>query len=357
MTWAFPILPASHELLSGYLSRVAFAHGSAPHAFYRLHLNDGWFWTRDIDRGAAQRHHRALSHKAGLGLSDIQEMTLRPWIEALTPPHYSKRVVPAIVPWVNVAGIRQENRERHALQYCPDCLAVDGIVDRRWRLSFYTRCSLHHRLLLDHCLGCEAPFVPHRSLGSALRCFSCQRDLQAKVNPKSSTPEDARAIFLQEAMVAALLAPQQHSSFTSADLMAFRSLASVLLTHPRAPKATRALLGRTPQNVRGWRRLEFARIGQRADVMSFLCALLDQWPETIRALATKLRLTQLAFKFHETAPSWLHDEVMRLPIGEKKSRRKPRRTLEEQVTELEKTKPRNWRASRAALLIRVAQRP
>lgn len=356
MAWAFTISPQPNELLSGYLTRVAFAHGSAPHAFYRLHLGDGWFWTRDIDRGAALRHHLALSRLAELRQGDIRELTLRPWIEMLTPKSYSKRSVPAIVPWINITGVRQENRCQHALQYCPECLAADGIVDRRWRLSFYTRCSRHRRVLLDRCPACSGPFVPHRALGSILRCCSCQQTLQAGGGESQPSIDDLQAISLQDALVDALQAPHPDRLLASADLLALRSLASVLLTYPRATAATLELLGRTPLTIARWRRLEFARIEQRVDVMSCLFALLDQWPDAFRDLAGKLKLTRLAFSRCEPAPAWLGDEIARLPDGVRKTRRKTRRTFVDQVAELERIRPRNWRTSRAALLIRAAQR-
>ncbi|WP_156422161.1 TniQ family protein [Paucibacter sp. KCTC 42545] len=65
--WAFHLRPAPQELLSSYLTRVAHGHGSTAGAFCRLHLNDSWYWTRDVDRGVAaysiDRGHRFHAHR------------------------------------------------------------------------------------------------------------------------------------------------------------------------------------------------------------------------------------------------------------------------------------------------------
>ena len=141
MAYAFGIRPKEEELLSALLSRVASARGSTPHFFCRLHFKDGWFWTRDLDRGVALRHHPALSSIAGLEEPDLKRLTLRSWIELLAPKHYSERTTAAIVPWVTVAGVKQETRKFYGSQFCPECLASEGKVSRYWRLSFFVFCK------------------------------------------------------------------------------------------------------------------------------------------------------------------------------------------------------------------------
>jgi lambda repressor-like predicted transcriptional regulator len=356
MAWAFRLPPAQDELLSGYLSRVAFAHGAYPHAFYQLHLQDGWFWTRDIDRGATLRHHAALSQDAGLSTDALQAMTLRPWIGALTPTEYSPRIVPAVVPWINAAGIYQEGRRLHALQYCPECLATDGIVKRHWRLSFYTHCPRHNELLADACERCDAPFVPHRSLGNILRCSNCQSTLRP---PRNKSIGDQAALYarqMQTELVNILYAATEGSSTAKADLHALRTLASALLSNPKRAKVVGDFLDIDSSPTDGWHRLELARIGQRKTMLGCLKALRDGWPETWRLIAQKLGLTRQTFSRLNLDAEWLRHEVEKLPPGWSRKYGEKEHPLERRVQELERNRPKNWRVKRATLFIRAVKR-
>lgn len=356
MAWAFRLPPAQEELLSGYLSRVAFAHGAQPHAFYQLHLQDGWFWTRDVDRGATLRHHAVLSCDAGLSIDALQAMTLRSWIGALTPGDYSRRVVPAVVPWINAVGIYQEGRRLHALQYCPECLANDGIVQRHWRLSFYTHCPRHNELLADACERCDAPFAPHRSLGNILRCSNCQSTLRAHRRKSTHDQASLYALQMQTEMAIALHAAVAGSSTARADLLALRTLASALLSNPKRAEIVKTLLDVDSELIDSWQRLELARLGQRTSMLACLKALRAGWPETWRLTAGKLGLTRQTFSRMSIEADWLKKEVERLPSGWSRKRGERAHPLEMRIKELERNRPKNWRVKRAALVIRAARR-
>lgn len=356
MAWAFLIPPGRDELLSGYLSRVAFAHGASPHAFYQLHLQDGWFWTRDIDRGVARRHHEAILRDAKINASSLQTMTLQPWINVLTPSKYSQRIAPAVTPWINAVGIRQEGRRLHALQYCPECLNASGVVKRQWRLSFYTHCAQHNSPLMDACERCDAPFIPHRSLGSILRCSHCQSTLQmTRLNPLQAQ-ETSQALQMQNDLAVTLDSAANGTLSAKADLYALRTLASTLLANQERAKVAGDILGCPSMNIDHWTRLEFARIDQRLTMLACLRALLDGWPDTLRALAAKLNITQRTFSRYPVDAEWLKHEVERLPTGWTRMQKKRKRPLETRVRELEQSRPTNWRAKRAALFVRAAKR-
>lgn len=355
MAWAFSIPPNREELLSGYLSRVAFAHGGSPHAFYQLHLGDGWFWTRDIDRGVSKRHHEAISRDSGVGISALQMMTLNPWIIALTPAGRSGRSPPAVVSWINAVGLHREDRALHALQYCPECLCTHSTVKRQWRLAFSTYCIEHHRPLADSCRNCNAPFVPHRSLGSILRCSNCQSVLSSAQHRGMQDHGIDEILEMQKLLMAALDSAANASSAAKADLLALRILVSTLLANPQKAQVTNKVLGGRPISVDHWGQLEFARIDQRMIVLANLHALLDGWPDTWRYVAAKLNITQRAFSRCKVDAQWLKEEVQRLPEGW--TRHKWRRcSLEAKVAELEMARPANWRAKRGALFIQAANR-
>lgn len=354
MAWAFQLPIGEGEILSAYLSRAAFAHGSTQGCFYGLHLGDPWFWTRDIDRGVAQRHHASLCVHAGISTSDLIEMTLRPWIAVLTPKHYASDRYPAVVPWINAVSIYQTRRRYHALQYCPECLHRDGIVKREWRLSFVTHCPTHKLPLFDACQNCGAPFVPHRSLGMIVRCCECHMPLYRVKQAKPAQIPQILAAELQPILFDTLKMAMRGSREAADDLHALRTIASLIQTieQRRTPHLPFPPSRHTTEPLR--MRLEFGRIDQRVRTMANLYAILENWPTFIKGIASKAHITQQTFARHHVQANWLVQEILNLPEGRIRIRRVSQSVLEQRIHQVEMTKPNNWRARRAAILMQAA---
>lgn len=358
MNWAFPVAAHPGELLSGYLCRTAAAHGATPFSFVRAHLNDKVFWARDIDRGAVSRYEPALGQASGLGDGMIRSMTLIDWTRALTPQTYAKRI-PAIAPWINAAGVFHRTRRLHALQFCGQCLAETGIVEKTWRLSFMVACPVHRTPLADACPRCDAPFIPHRGNMRGYRCHACSMPLATGV-PSSDfrrTTEqspDADAVEMQAIFCDALnRGCQEDSPAALAELRALRVLSSVLLNQQHAQATEEAL--RLGYLAGHGRQVETMRLAGRRRVLLMCARLLTDWPSSLRSIASTTSLRQDEFTRYGEIPAWLRGEVERLPVRKTRCPGRAKRNLDERIGRLHESRPLNWRAGRAALMLRAAQ--
>ncbi|MDQ0042800.1 TniQ family protein [Variovorax boronicumulans] len=360
MNWAFSVAAHPGELLSGYLCRTATAHGATPFSFMRAHLNDKVFWARDIDRGAVSRYESALGEASGLGVGMIRSMTLIDWMHALTPRSYAKRI-PAIAPWINASGVFHRTRRLHALQFCSQCLAETGIVEKSWRLSVMVACPVHRTPLDDACPRCDAPFIPHRGNVRGYRCHACSVPLAvgasgAGLRHTTGQSPDVDAVEMQTSLRNALTrACDEGSSEALAELRACRVLTSVLLSHQHARATEEALhLGHlTGQRI--GRQVETMRLAERHRVLVMCGRLLAGWPNSIRAIASATGLRQEAFESCGEMPIWLRGEVERLPLRKARRPGRAKRNLDERIGRLHEFRPSNWRAGRAALMLRAAQ--
>lgn len=326
----------------------------------RTHLNDKVFWARDVDRGAVARYEGALGRASGLGDAVIRSMTLIEWMHALTPGANAGRI-PAITPWINAAGIFHRTRRLHALQFCSQCLAETGIVKKTWRLSFMVACPVHRAPLADACPRCDAPFIPHRGNARAYRCHACNNRLAAGASDPSvrrATAQylDGPAVEMQTSLWNALtLGCADGSSAALTELRALRVLVSVLLSQQHARATEEALrLGYFVEQGHG-RHVETMRLAGRRRVLRMCATLLAGWPNSLRSIAGATSLRQDEFARCGELPGWLRGEVERLPVRKPRGPGQAKPRLEERIDHLHESRPPNWRAGRAALMLRAAR--
>lgn len=361
MAWAFQIEPRQDELLSGYLCRVARAHGASPYGFCELQLGDRAFWARDCDRGIVTRHEAVLIAQSAITAERFGEMTLRTWIERLTPSNYRSAEASAITPWVNAVGVFHRTRRQHALQFCQECLADAGTIFKPWRLSFVVMCPVHQTSLMDACPNCDAPFVPHRAPGRINLCHACQATLVRPTrSPSRRTEKNALLLRLQGALIAKLDGSKGYdlAPLHGADMRGLRELMSAFFTQPFARQVAEVLGVNDKDEWLAGPRLEMARHDRRCQLMTACAVLLEQWPQSFRSVAERLRMTQQRLgRYVVSRPEWLDAEIQRLPVGIKKGTFPSRRRRFLQVDRLEAERPINWRATRAAMLLRAARKP
>jgi hypothetical protein len=349
MAWAFQLHPAREELLSGYLARVAHAHGSVAGAFCRRHLGDSWFFTRDVDRGVADSQHDAVASLAGISRAEVSDMTLRQWADALTPMSYRRGSVPAVVPWINAVGIKQARRRHRALPFCPACLNEHGVVLRRWRLGFHTWCAEHMRPLSDACLRCSAAFVPHLARGSLVKCHGCGGGLRQTV--KVAADSLVRSASVLQGQMDGWLSQAVDGDIGACDRLAgLRVLVSVGLLGNSGRTAREAQWEHRPTELMGGR-FEVQPLLVRVQAMGWLARMLDDWPHSFRRLASISGLSQRSFA-RSPIGGWLKAEVHRLPSGTARRRGRSVAILAAALRGPENGDGANWRAKRAEMLMR-----
>jgi hypothetical protein len=352
--WASATRPEPVELLSGYLCRVAVACGVTPYGFCESQFGDRSFWTRDSDRGIICRQVEEVADRSGLSREEVQALTLRNWLDVLAPPAYIKRRATAVIPWVNVVGLYHRTRRHHGLQYCPMCLREHALVPKIWRLSFVVHCPVHDIALRDSCPHCDAPFVPHRAMGRLDMCHACGgwltvvehrevvnrvvKDLQAAMLGRLTRPTDPTATGLGDA-----------------DLMGMRHLVSMFFMKAHAADMAK-MLGTKALALRG-PRLEMSRHPRRVAFLQACAAIASDWPSYFQYLARLFELTQRRFVRVRGSSAWLDAEIAKLPERNIKPRVLRAVKPASAVQRLEIKKPENWRALRAAVLLKRTRPP
>jgi hypothetical protein len=354
MNWAFRPRAIEGELLSSFLARAAHAHGETAGAFCRRHLPDSWFFTRDIDRGVATRHHRRIAELSGMSMDEVGAMTLRPLVGLFDANNGKDGAARAVTPWVSAVGLKQARRRHCALSYCVECLSDGGFARQCWRLSFHTWCPHHARPLMDMCLRCSAAFVPHLTRRSLRHCHDCGEMLRAS----AARPTWAHAIELQARMDAWLASALRGCVESRERLAALRVLVSIGL-HARHARPDYAPLPACP-GLPGTARLELLHIMPRVAVMAWLAKLVNDWPVSFRVLAEGTGLTQLSFRrtgVTGMASGWLREQVEQLPEGHPRHCGRATEVFTAQLVQTRGEAGANWRAKRAELLmVRVSRR-
>ncbi|XPV68811.1 MAG: TniQ family protein [Halarcobacter sp.] len=173
--------PLKDELLSSWLTRVAFEHQRDLSSFISLFIrHQGSTIARaDIDFLYDEKLFKQLARKSHLSDKEIYQMSLRSeeghlFIcseNGLYPPFQIRKLT--------------DKRTHHALMYCPKCLAEEKIpyFRKKWRYNFYNACPKHKIFLTDRCWRCytkiEFPKIKH--LKELCFCYNCEKDLRETI--------------------------------------------------------------------------------------------------------------------------------------------------------------------------------
>lgn len=164
------------ESISSWFTRTAAANGLPPGELYRIVQPGGDSHPRDLDRHADDCLLDLLAGKTGLAVEDLKHATFRRWSGWLFEHDDGLNKLA----WLPPAG-REGGRRCFGQQICPWCLRADAqpYLRLNWRLSFFTTCPIHGRLLLDRCPSCAEPFSILRQNGrGAICCPGCGADLR-----------------------------------------------------------------------------------------------------------------------------------------------------------------------------------
>ena len=331
--WTYRQPPLPGELLSSCLARNAAAHGTTPYRFFALFWHRDPVWERDFDRdpGALARLDRApgspdwlddLAKHLGMPREAIEDTTLAGWRERLGD---GLRPQAGDTPLILSAGVFHRTRTRHALQFCPECLA-DGRPHFRkvWRLGFVLACNVHGRSLLDSCAWCDAPVVPHRSMTPRpTDCHRCGRPVGGRAG-RHAAPVPEAALALQRRLTAVLRGEEGEETGPLGAEEAFATVRGLLAVSaaPRAHRLLQQALGLENVAKKGpdRRRFEHARHAVRAPWLETVAAWLREWPRHFLVGADAMGASQRTFARCRLPPT-LAAQVARLPERKYKPRR------------------------------------
>jgi hypothetical protein len=315
--WTFRLRPLPDELLSSWLTRVAFAHGQSPYVFHNLHLPGMPIWNRDLDRAHSAGLLAGISAVSGVSVRRIRAASLDRYRNlGLNAPAYGEW------PFVLSAGIYHRKRRRHGLQFCPTCLGTETAYFRRsWRLAYVLKCPGCSTTLSDACPHCESPIAPHRTLCDVRVCHRCGGNTCSATGRTKCSPQFAdggmQALMTKAAGRRAVswLGGRQRPSDA---LLA----AAVLIRMVPAKRidVCRSAIGLPDCPVpMSSERMERQRLEERALRFETVGRWASNWPRTFRLGASALRLTRRSFVGIPLPPA-LASEVERLPAGQTRPR-------------------------------------
>lgn len=177
--------PQQDELLSSWLTRVAFAHGMTLNNFFSHFIrHEGPALTRtDIDFQYNPTLWDIIAKKSNIDITTIQDLSLRSeegylftCNDCLYPPAQIRKLV--------------DKRTHFGLMYCPKCLAEDEypFFRKEWRYLFFNACPIHKIYLQDRCGVCYER-VRLRKMpvkDKVVFCHKCERDLRLTSSVKIS---------------------------------------------------------------------------------------------------------------------------------------------------------------------------
>jgi hypothetical protein len=350
--WTFQLKPLPDELLSSWLTRVAFAHGQNPYVFHNLHLPGMPLWSRDVDR----------AHSAGLvaGLSAVSGVSV-PRIRAASLNQFRNLGLNATAhgewPFILSAGIYHRKRRRHGLQFCPRCLSAGTAYFRRtWRFAFVLKCPACSEALSDACPHCDAPIIPHRTLSDMRACYRCRGNIcndgeRAEKAPGLAPDDDMQGLMTRAAgrRVVSWLGGRQRPS------EALQAAAVLIRMAPaRRIDDCRSAIGLPPCPVpMTSERLERQRLPDRALRFETIGRWTSVWPRTFRLGASALGLTRRSFEGIPLPPA-LAGEVARLPAGQPRPRSERPLLLGPDLRAIRRRSVTAYRQIRAARILEAA---
>lgn len=342
--WVFRPDVVEDELLTSYLVRTANLHGQNAYRFCAFHLPGVPVWNRDFDRSAPTLALRRIAYLAGLSEEVVTGMTLRLYESGM----HAKLERNAIAPWINAAGIYHRTRRRHALQYCPECLAQEAGFKRQWRLSFVVACPQHQRFLQDACYHCGAPVIPHRANVSPVSCHRCGSwlHLMTASDPPGGLGD---ALKMQAFLLDAVSIGATVVSGTCVDTPPLFSGLRILVLSAR--ERARSRRGAIPGIV-GLPScaVELMRTHHRAQLMARLSGLVLDGPEAITDFCQQTGMTQRQLNRFGPLPSWLSPAASSLPPG-RDSNHSSKRSLRRELSRLQRIRPDGWRDRQAQILV------
>ncbi|WP_072167966.1 TniQ family protein [Stenotrophomonas maltophilia] len=337
-SWSRPI---PGELLSSYVMRQAIAHGSSADKFTRLVLPHSSVWNRDLDVCAGSEFMSALCASSGHPPELLDELTLYRWTEVTRRSEVRTK---GVYHWIGCLGLYHRTRRLHGQAFCPDCLGEYGGFLRQWRLSFWTVCPFHHRLLMDACPHCGAVVQPHRQDFDLRLCWSCSGDLTS-CSPVCAVPTASQGLLFN-----ALVGPSDWLEPCN-----FRCSGRQLLWG--ADVLLSAFYGHGRQEEQAsdeHSRVEKRRIELRHADMELLDSLLAADARTIGPVAASYHVTQRCFR--QEMPGWLQSLVALLPTGRVNKGFAAGRREIKAVVDAQRSRAPGWQELRADLLFKMIGR-
>lgn len=312
--------PLPDELLTHWFLRLAHANHLkvqtfADYAFGRYSS----FWARDQDKLASPAVIARLTELTGIGIQEIESLTLAAYEGRLYTHHNAL----GNTRWILPLGIYHRTRKRYGMQFCPLCLATDSepYFRRQWRLAFATVCDKHGTMMQEGCHRCGAPVAFFRSdLGHRKRhkflastiCDNCGANL-VRAPAKEPPGSDGQTLVMLRTLA---LGPDVGWWWVNSDSLPYAHLFFDVLHHLAVRMSYgegRKLLAEVEHRTKGTifgkskfsrNAFEFRPLTERHELILAALWLLQEWPDRFIEVCNKARMWQSWLLCGKQLPWW-----------------------------------------------------
>lgn len=318
--------PMPDELLSSWLSRMAYDHGMSTKDFCDA-IMPGSSKKYDIDRYLSEDNIKALASHTNCDPALIRATTLNSYIGKV----FGKRTNGTLAWLMTGSGQGTRSNFSSRLMYCPNCLLDKPYYRKKWRLAASFVCTECGCYLIDSCPHCGQgnSFVDkdcENHLYSDIKqymiiCHHCGEDVTEceRVQAPANVVQAQKAIYeviengpVNKTMISsesyfnAIYGLCRYLLVARSDTMSSRSF------------ITAAFRGAGIIKKRIILRYEAFYLDKlpamkRADLLAVATWLLDEWPNRFIELCRKSRLSFNQLQSHYTYPeSWFTKQLKKL---------------------------------------------
>lgn len=351
--------PYEDELLSSWLTRMAFDHGLGTKDFCDQ------IWSRytnlDIDRLISKENLQALVEQTGCSFEQVRATTLAGCENHIfTSPNDH-----VMDNWV-LANNHQTRTWGPGLLYCPKCLIKKPYFKKQWRLAISfvcTECNCYLNECCPHCgaksclmAGQGSVYTAHTNTAYLLTCHSCGNDV-TKCIPK---PADGRVVAAQKRLYTiAAEGLNEKVVYTESYFRVLHHLAKLLIVVKTQevrndPKLMRFV--KYLYRVNGFEKLVEIKqthklvrklpLHDRAIVITTACWLLEDWPNRFINKCSDHGITRkMILGGFSNAPFWfwevVHDQLPNPALRPKDWFEKLEKVVEKRSEYIIKVRPNN----------------
>lgn len=329
--------PYTDELLSSWLSRMAYNHGLGLKQFF-THIWPEYGIKNDIDRCITKEQLVSLAAVTNCTFEEVKATTLFYYENTLLKNMHDNRSPESwVLPGNRYDTYKPKSYYSTGLMFCPKCLAKDGekpYFRKHWRLAISFICVECGCYLMDECPHChkgnsflDVPISQYHTKSlteSLIECHNCGKpviDCEVKYAPKSLTALQRKLYDMIKNGIG------KPSVSTQSYFSVLYDLASMFLTdtykekeHPWFTDYVMYMHGLSQEAIRPYT-VKFLRrlpVQKRAILIDLAYWMLEDWPgRLVNLCKTAFFTAEEMCSLLPRAPDWFKEPLEMLPIWNK----------------------------------------
>jgi hypothetical protein len=320
--------PYADEILSSWLTRMAFCHGLTTVEFCKYALCRNLYASYDIDRIIKPKTIMIIAEKTDCTPREVEATTLRWYVNKLyTPSFVTNASEMWLLPSEQVRDYKKHTfYHRSGLMFCPLCLKTKIYFRKQWRLTLSLVCLDCGCYLLDRCPHCKKgnsfmevdsrDFLKGNLDHYLLNCHHCKQDV-TDCNIEMASEE---ILHLQQKLYNLVESNTENPLVSKKSYLRVLSFLCRLLLNPLKGGFK---LSNFVHDVYQLNNLPFNRwskvltddlrrvtVRKRADMVAMAAWLLEKWPGRFISLCQNNEVRQdHVLKLFPSAPIWFRGPI------------------------------------------------